>query len=85
MILVTGANGFLGSWLVSLLEQKGYFWHGLCQENSDLTRLINLPESKISCDKIELWTNFILRSKPKIIVSCDWEGVGNNLRNEKLI
>ncbi len=38
-VLVTGANGFLGSWLTKALVQEGYHVDALVRPNSDLSEL----------------------------------------------
>ncbi len=85
MILITGANGFLGSWIASLLDSKRMAWHGLCNSDSDLSRLVYLPENKISCLHNVTWVDFIKRLQPNVIISCDWEGVINDSRNNEKI
>ena len=83
MILITGANGFLGSWIASLLNSNTMEWHGLCNSDADLSRLEHLPINKISCMNNVTWVDFINRCKPDMIISCDWEGVVNDLRNNR--
>jgi len=82
MILVTGVNGFLGSWVSALLDHNNLEWHGLCRKENNLERLKFLPKSKISTGGIDLWVDYILRTKPKIVISCDWDGVTNDKRND---
>lgn len=41
-VVVTGANGFLGSWLTKRLIQDGYDVHIVTRKNSDLSELKNL-------------------------------------------
>lgn len=38
-VLVTGANGFLGSWVTRALVQEGHQVHALVRKNSDLSEL----------------------------------------------
>ena len=45
-VLVTGANGFIGSRLCALLAATGYSVRILCRESSDLTLLKDIPYSK---------------------------------------
>ncbi len=45
-VLVTGANGFIGSRLCALLTATGYTVRILCRETSDLTLLKDIPYSK---------------------------------------
>jgi nucleoside-diphosphate-sugar epimerase len=85
MILITGANGFLGSWIASLLDSRGMAWHGLCNLDSNMSRLAYLPKNKISCINNVTWVDFIKRLKPNVIISCDWEGVVNDSRNNENI
>jgi len=45
-VLVTGANGFIGSRLCRLLAASGYALRILCRETSNLTLLADIPYSK---------------------------------------
>lgn len=42
-VLVTGANGFLGSWLTKALIQDGHDVYALVRANSDLSELKGIP------------------------------------------
>jgi len=39
-VCVTGAGGFVASWLVKLLLSKGYFVHGTVREPGTISHLI---------------------------------------------
>ncbi|MFH1699340.1 MAG: NAD-dependent epimerase/dehydratase family protein [Candidatus Zixiibacteriota bacterium] len=49
-ILVTGANGFIGSRVCRLLAASGYVIRIICRESSDLTFLDDIPYSKFVAD-----------------------------------
>jgi nucleoside-diphosphate-sugar epimerase len=49
-VLVTGANGFIGSRLCRLLAASGYDIRILCRETSDLSLLKDIPYSKFIGD-----------------------------------
>lgn len=42
-VCVTGANGFIGSWLVRALLDKGYAVRGTYQQGTDTSHLLSLP------------------------------------------
>ncbi|RWR90270.1 cinnamoyl-CoA reductase 2 [Cinnamomum micranthum f. kanehirae] len=42
-VCVTGANGFIGSWLVRALLDKGYAVRGTFQQGTDTSHLLSLP------------------------------------------
>ena len=44
-ILVTGANGFLGSHLISLFSKCGYIVYAYVRPTSDLARISPLPDN----------------------------------------
>ena len=49
-VLVTGANGFIGSRLCRLLAASGYAIRIICRESSDLSLLKDIPHSKFIAD-----------------------------------
>lgn len=53
-VLVTGANGFLGSWLVRGLEAQGHQVTVLVRKNSDLSELAGTTAHKVYGDILDL-------------------------------
>lgn len=53
-VLVTGANGFLGSWVVRHLLQEGHSVRILVRPNSDLSELAGLEFEKVFGDVTDL-------------------------------
>ncbi len=49
-VLVTGANGFIGSRFCRLLAASGYAVRIICRETSDLSLLKDIPYSRITAD-----------------------------------
>ncbi len=49
-VLVTGANGFIGSRFCRLLTASGYAVRIICRETSDLSLLKDIPHSRITAD-----------------------------------
>ncbi len=85
MILITGANGFLGSWVCHYLEFRRLPWLGVCLPNSVNWKLQNLPKKNILEIKSVDWPKLVQQINPNAIISLDWAGVGNNSRNEEKI
>lgn len=81
-VIVTGGNGFLGSWVVRNLANK-YPTIALIREESDTWRIDNIKNLSIKKIKVNQWPNFILETKPWAILTLDWAGVSNRERNSK--
>ena len=83
-ILVAGGTGFLGSWLSRFLVSKGHKVTVLARQNSSTWRL----GSEFGGDVIALhetrWSDFVLKNKFEVFVSCDWAGVEGSERNNPL-
>ena len=84
-IIVTGANGFIGSHIVSYLSKVGMNPILLVRKNSNLSRISNICKSRI------VRTNNILDNKtiaklenlkPSSLIHCAWDGVLSEDRNK---
>lgn len=80
-VLITGTSGFLGSWICRVLEE-GHEVIGLVRETSDLVRLSTLKKATIVKLNSGLWADYILQSKPEVLILNHWSGVGNDRRND---
>jgi nucleoside-diphosphate-sugar epimerase len=81
-VLVTGASGFLGSWICRVLAQS-FEVTALVRPTSNLFRLSGTNQIKIVTRETELWSEFIKESKPDVLILVDWWGVGNGDRNDE--
>ena len=81
-VLVTGASGFLGSWICRVLAQSLEVT-ALVRPTSNLFRLSGTNQIKIVPRETELWSEFIKESKPDVLILVDWWGVGNEDRNDE--
>jgi dihydroflavonol-4-reductase len=52
-VVVTGANGFLGSWLTKRLCQEGFDTHVVVRPTSDLSELSGLPIKHVHGDVLD--------------------------------
>lgn len=53
-VLVTGANGFLGSWLTRTLSEQGYDVYALVRKNSDLSEIQDIKCTLVYGDVTDL-------------------------------
>jgi nucleoside-diphosphate-sugar epimerase len=82
-ILVTGASGFLGSWIIRILSLE-HEVTALVRDSSNLIKLSNVPSIKKVVLNSDHWANFIKESSFDALILNDWEGVGNEYRNSPL-
>lgn len=82
-IVVTGATGFLGSWVCRLLAQN-HKVIGLFQPHSNTYRLSGIENLKLRPMPASEWAQFVQRSEPDALLLFDWAGVGNSERNSSL-
>jgi nucleoside-diphosphate-sugar epimerase len=80
-ILITGASGFLGSWLSRILSIE-HDVYALVREKSNLFNLSNIENLKVIEENPEFWSNHLERLKPDVLIFSHWSGVGSEFRNE---
>ena len=85
MILVTGANGFLGSWICKILQKNQVNWRGLVSLESNTIRFSQIERENLIVSASDSWVDVIRATKPSIVISCDWSGVSNIDRNSSAV
>ena len=75
-ILITGANGFIGSNLVKCLLEKQHKIFAISRNNYNLKSL-DIIFKKIEIENIKLIERDILDFSPNVIIHCAWDG-GNS-------
>lgn len=83
MIVVTGASGFLGSWVSNYLACQGETVLALVRENSNDWRLLESPLLTVVPIDPANWAELIYRIKPRAVISLDWSGVENTHRDNQ--
>jgi UDP-glucose 4-epimerase len=87
-IFVTGATGFLGSYLVRELLDRGHDIGVLLRRNSHTWRIEDLlPQLEAltgSLDDVEELRSVLENFKPECILHLAWEGTGNSDRNRAI-
>ena len=79
-IVISGANGFLGSWIAAVLSTD-HEVTALVRESSDLRNLSHLPSVQIVRLNPPSWERFISEIRPNVLIVNHWEGVGNKDRD----
>lgn len=81
VVLISGANGFVGSWATKIYAENGYYVIALVRPNRDLSKLagVNL---QLEIAEESQWPDVIQKIKPEIVVLCDWSGVAGKSKND---
>lgn len=70
LILVTGANGFVGSNLVEALVERGYRVRGMVRQSSDLTQIRDLPIDLVYTDVRDAESLYRACQDVDIVIHC---------------
>ena len=79
-VLITGASGFLGSWISRVLAEEDDVF-ALVRETSDVVKISDLKNVKIIRLEPGLWAEYIETSCPDVLILNHWSGVSNEFRN----
>ncbi|VAI13375.1 unnamed protein product [Triticum turgidum subsp. durum] len=74
-VCVTGAGGFIASWLVKLLLEKGYAVHGTVRNPDDMTRNAHLRALEGATNRLTLFRVDLLDKKSLVAAFQGCEGV----------
>jgi len=80
-VIVTGASGFLGSWICRILASE-HNVIGLVQKNSSTKNLKGINNVEIFAEEVLSWPQCIKEVAPYTLVLSDWWGVENVHRND---
>ena len=82
LVCVSGSTGFLGRALVLKLYDHGYRVLALSRQSSE-DKFLRVGAT-IDCvsGTIDDWEKAIGSFRPDVIISCDWEGVGQEFRKQ---
>ncbi len=80
-VAITGANGFLGSWIARYLQHSGFVVYGFVRKTSSTKRLDGSGVSVLRVTENELLEQISV-IRPNIVVLADWGGVSGEMRND---
>lgn len=80
-VVITGANGFLGSWTVFAFLDAGYEVHAL---GRNLSKFQEASHDRLFVHSlpVEKWSQLLRVEKPDFVVHCDWAGVASSDKND---
>jgi UDP-glucose 4-epimerase len=79
-LLVTGANGFVGSAIVKFLEISGYSVIPVVRPGSNISRIESIQSDIEFCSEF-MWPDLIKRLQPNTVILADWAGVSAQSRD----
>jgi nucleoside-diphosphate-sugar epimerase len=79
-VIVTGANGFVGSAIVNFLENSGYLVIPVVRPGSNVSRIDAIKSNIEFCSEF-MWSDLVERLKPDTVILADWAGVSAQSRN----
>lgn len=80
-VVVTGATGFLGSWVCRILKEQ-HAVTALIRDESNVKRLSGIKGLRIVEAPTENWHREINSTRPDTYISMDWCGVAGRDRND---
>ena len=81
-VLITGASGFLGSWLAREFLENNYQVIALVRSKEKAWRINELQNLEIIEGDSQDWSNTIFKEAPNIVISADWNGVEASARGD---
>jgi UDP-glucose 4-epimerase len=80
-VMITGASGFLGSWLCRVLS-RDHEIIGLVRNSSSLFKLSDINSLQIIQSDAKSWPGLIREYQPDVLVLNHWWGVSSDKRND---
>ena len=80
-VLITGASGFLGSWISHHLNHQDLEVFAVSRPSDSMSRLSTLPKSCVYECVEQNWTSLIREISPNVVISADWSGVDSASKN----
>jgi UDP-glucose 4-epimerase len=80
-VIVTGASGFLGSWLSRIFSSE-HSTIALVRETSNISKLLDIDSIEIVRHESQNWAAYIASTSPDVLILNDWSGVSNSNRND---
>lgn len=79
-IFITGASGFIGSYLLHILVEQKHKVLSLKREFSDLYRVADIKDSVTWVNIESDWEGEVIAFQPDVIFNLAWNGVGASQR-----
>lgn len=80
-VLVTGANGFVGSAIVKFLESLDYLVIPVVRPGSNISRIGSIKSHIEFCSE-HIWSDLIEKLQPNTVILADWAGVSAQTRDD---